>query len=225
MYYTTCPSPIGELTLACGAGGDSLAGLWISGQKYHGMTLFQGMKKRDDMPVFDAAKSWLAGYFAGQKPDPSQLPLAPSGSAFRQRVWQILCQIPYGTVTTYGEIARMLSANTGVDAQFGLQQKSYQGELLSADTASADVQFDFPQSSYQVKTFSVATGGGAQSARAVGGAVGHNPISIIIPCHRVVGADGSLTGFSAGIAAKLTLLELEGTDLSPITLPKQGTAL
>lgn len=51
------------------------------------------------------------------------------------------------------------------------------------------------------------------SAQAVGGAVGHNPISIIIPCHRVVGADGSLTGYAGGIEKKIQLLKLEGVDV------------
>lgn len=58
------------------------------------------------------------------------------------------------------------------------------------------------------------------SAQAVGGAVGHNPVSIIIPCHRVVGADGSLTGYAGGIDRKLRLLTLENADLSRLTLPK-----
>ena len=57
------------------------------------------------------------------------------------------------------------------------------------------------------------------SARAVGGAVGHNPISLIIPCHRVVGAGGSLTGYAGGVERKLRLLELEGADLSRLFIP------
>lgn len=63
------------------------------------------------------------------------------------------------------------------------------------------------------------------SSQAVGGAVGHNPISIIIPCHRVVGSNGSLTGYSGGIRAKIKLLELEGVDVSRYFVPKKGTAL
>ena len=63
------------------------------------------------------------------------------------------------------------------------------------------------------------------SAQAVGGAVGHNEISIIIPCHRVVGSGGSLTGYAGGIAAKLRLLEHEGVELSRLSVPKRGTAL
>ena len=63
------------------------------------------------------------------------------------------------------------------------------------------------------------------SAQAVGGAVGHNPISIMIPCHRVVGTSGSLTGYSGGISRKAALLELEKTDMSKLFIPKKGTAL
>lgn len=72
----------------------------------------------------------------------------PIGNAFRQRVWQILCEIPYGEVCNYGDIAKNIAKDRGI-------------EKMSAQT--------------------------------VGGAVGHNPISIIIPCHRVVGANGNLT--------------------------------
>ena len=63
------------------------------------------------------------------------------------------------------------------------------------------------------------------SAQAVGGAVGHNEISIIIPCHRVVGSNGSLTGYAGGIDKKIRLLELEGADMSGLFVPKKGTAL
>lgn len=63
------------------------------------------------------------------------------------------------------------------------------------------------------------------SAQAVGGAVGHNEISIIIPCHRVVGTNGSLTGYAGGIDKKIKLLELEHTDMSSFFVPKSGMAL
>ena len=63
------------------------------------------------------------------------------------------------------------------------------------------------------------------SAQAVGGAVGNNEISIIIPCHRVVGANGSLTGYAGGIDKKIKLLELEKADMSRFFVPKKGTAL
>ena len=63
------------------------------------------------------------------------------------------------------------------------------------------------------------------SARAVGGAVGHNEISIIIPCHRVLGANGNLTGYGGGISRKIRLLELEGVDMTGFYIPRKGTAL
>lgn len=59
------------------------------------------------------------------------------------------------------------------------------------------------------------------SAQAVGGAVGHNPVSLIVPCHRVIGADGSLTGYGGGIERKLRLLELEGMDMNGLFVPKK----
>ena len=171
MYYsTTYPSPIGIITLACDGG--SLAGLWTEGQKYHGGAIPEAMTENSGIPVFDAAKQWLDRYFAGEKPAITELPLAPVGGAFRQGVWAILCEIPYGEVTTYGEIAKKMRCKSG---------------------------------------------------QAVGGAVGHNPISIIIPCHRVVGANGSLTGFAGGIEMKIKLLELEGADMSKLFVPKKGT--
>ena len=68
-------------------------------------------------------------------------------------------------------------------------------------------------------------GGVHMSAQAVGGAVGHNPISIIVPCHRVVGANGSLTGYAGGLDRKIRLLEIEQTDMHGLFRPKKGTAI
>ena len=166
-YFTTYPSPVGILTLACD--GEHLVGLWIEGQKYHGSTISEEMTEKDGMPVFDAAQKWLDRYFAGEKPAISELPLAPIGSEFRQEVWRILSEIPYGQNITYGDIAKKMAAK--------MHKKS-------------------------------------MSSQAVGGAVGHNPISIIIPCHRVVGSNGSLTGYAGGIDTKIKLLELEGVKRS-----------
>ncbi|MBO5076159.1 MAG: methylated-DNA--[protein]-cysteine S-methyltransferase [Clostridia bacterium] len=69
------------------------------------------------------------------------------------------------------------------------------------------------------------TGITRMSAQAVGGAVGHNSISLIIPCHRVVGANGNLTGYAGGIEKKMKLLEMESIDISGFYVPKNGTAL
>lgn len=71
----------------------------------------------------------------------------------------------------------------------------------------------------------VSMGKKSMSSQAVGGAVAHNPISIIIPCHRVVGANGSLTGYAGGMERKIRLLELEGVDMSGLFVPAKGTAL
>lgn len=181
MYYSTIyPSPIGAITLACDGDGNNLVGLWTEGQKYHGDTIPEAMIENDDIPLFDTTKKWLDRYFAGKKPSIDELPLAPIGGEFRQGVWNILRQIPYGEVITYGGIAKKMAESMG--------KKS-------------------------------------MSSQAVGGAVGHNPISIIIPCHRVVGSNGSLTGFSGGVQMKIKLLELEGADLSGMFVPKKGTAL
>ena len=179
MYYsTTYPSPLGLITLA--ADEDNLVALWIEGQKYFGDPIQEAMIQNDDITVFTHTKDWLDRYFAGNKPQISQLPLSPIGSDFRQNVWSILCQIPYGSVITYGELAQKTASK--------MERKS-------------------------------------MSAQAVGGAVGHNPISIIIPCHRVVGANGSLTGFAGGIDKKIKLLELEEVDISDMFVPQKGTAL
>ena len=62
------------------------------------------------------------------------------------------------------------------------------------------------------------------SAQAVGGAVGHNGISVIVPCHRVVGANGSLTGYAGGIDKKIKLLQMEKADMKPLFAPKKGKA-
>ncbi len=69
------------------------------------------------------------------------------------------------------------------------------------------------------------SGAGHMSAQAVGGAVGHNEISILVPCHRVVGASGSLTGYAGGVDKKARLLALEGADMDGLFRPAKGTAL
>lgn len=67
-------------------------------------------------------------------------------------------------------------------------------------------------------------GAGRGSARAVGGAVGHNPISILIPCHRVIGVNGSLTGYAGGIERKKALLKLERGDIEPLLISKKSSS-
>lgn len=179
MFYSAAYlSPVGKIMLA--SDGGSLNGLWLEGQKYFGASIGEQMTEKDNIVIFNAVKKWLDRYFAGKKPGISELSLAPIGGAFRQEVWKILTEIPYGKTVTYGDIAKKLAAK--------MNRKS-------------------------------------MSCQAVGGAVGHNPISIIIPCHRVVGANGSLTGYAGGIGKKIQLLELEGVDMTKFFIPKKGNAL
>ena len=165
-YRTTIESPIGKITL--GSDGESLVGLWTDGQRHFGDTVPNEMFLNDNLDVFTITKEWLNRYFDGRKPQISELPLAPIGGVFRQTVWKMLTEIPYGEVITYGDLAQKIAKQRGIERM---------------------------------------------SAQAVGGAVGRNPISIIIPCHRVVGANGNLTGFSGGIQMKLQLLQHEGVDI------------
>ncbi len=163
-------SPIGKILLM----GDNanLTGLWLEMQKCYPFFHETGVPKKEDLPAFKYTKQWLDAYFSGKNPSISALSLAPQGSAFQQRVWQILRQIPYGEILTYGDIANIIAAEDGRK----------------------------------------------MSAQAVGGAVGHNPISIIIPCHRVVGSSGNLTGYAGGLDIKLKLLKLEGVDVARLKL-------
>jgi len=174
-YFTTLNSPVGQLTLS--SDGEYITGLWLPNQKYFAATLEKNAIEKN-LPIFEQTKEWLSIYFSGNNP-PFTPPLSPKGSPFRLAVWKILSEIPYGEVTTYGEIAKKISAE-----------------------------------SHRI-----------MSAQPVGGAVGHNPISIIIPCHRVIGANGSLTGFAGGIDKKMQLLRLEGNDMRHFFIPSKGTAL
>lgn len=176
FYRTNYSSPFGIITLACC--NDNIIGLWFENQKYFGGTVSKEMIEKNDLEIFKLAKNWLDRYFAGENPSISEIPLAPIGNEFRQTVWKILCEIPYGEVTTYGEIANKIAKQRGMEKM---------------------------------------------SAQAVGGAVGHNPVSIIIPCHRVVGKNGSLTGYAGGIKTKIKLLELEKVNMTKFFVPKNST--
>lgn len=151
-FCSEYPSPIGVLLLT--SDGTGLTGLWMDTQP----PLEAAMKRRDNLPLFASVRRWLDAYFEG-KTYALDFPLAPSGTAFQQQVWQLLLQIPYGHTTTYGTIAKAISPT--------------------------------------------------MSAQAVGGAVGKNPIGIIIPCHRCIGSQGQLTGYSGGLDKKKWLLRHE----------------
>lgn len=106
IYSTYYSSPLGELLLASKA--NKLIGIWIDGQKYYLEKLDEKVVRKDDEEILIKTKKWLDRYFNGEKPKITELELAPIGSKFRQNVWKILCRIPYGKVTTYGEIAKKL---------------------------------------------------------------------------------------------------------------------
>ena len=162
IYTNDYESPLGHILLA----GDELGltGLWFTeGGRYIGL----GLKKearRCETDYFDQTKEWLDIYFSGR--DPGFFPqLHLVGSDFRNRVGEIMCEIPFGETVTYGWIADKLAKER------------------------------------------------------------HNPICIIVPCHRVVGSTGSLTGYGGGILRKKALLELEGNDMNQFKIPTKGTAL
>ncbi|MBK1709349.1 methylated-DNA--[protein]-cysteine S-methyltransferase [Marichromatium gracile] len=107
---------------------------------------------------FAVARAEVRAYLDGDR-TAFTVPIHPTGTDFQRRVWARLGEIPYGTLNTYGEIARAIG-RTG-------------------------------------------------AARAVGAAIGRNPIPLIIPCHRVIGADGGLAGFAHGLRTKQALIDLE----------------
>ena len=106
MQYThKYSSPLGAITTA--SDGQKLTGLWFDGQKYFGRTLEKEHEEKF-LSVFECADAWLDMYFSGKEPDFTP-PLALAGSPFRQKVWDILLAIPYGTTTTYGAIAAQIA--------------------------------------------------------------------------------------------------------------------
>ncbi|MFI1004205.1 methylated-DNA--[protein]-cysteine S-methyltransferase [Streptomyces galbus] len=155
-YATHVPSPLGPLLLTAGPDG-ALTSLSVPGQR-------NGREMRADWHAdpgpFREATEQLAAYFAGELKE-FRLPLRAEGTAFRERVWAALDDVPYGATTSYGEIAARIGA---------------------------------PRA----------------AVRAVGGAIGANPLLVLRPCHRVIGADGSLTGYAGGLERKVRLLTLEG---------------
>ncbi len=173
---TVADSPLGPLTLVALVGGPAprgaLLGAWYAGQDHPwadpaSKTVQVRPGEPGEPEVLVEARRWLEDYFEGR--DPGAPPaLAPRGTVFRQQVWYLLRQVPYGQTLTYGQLAAQVSARTGRRC----------------------------------------------SARAVGGAVGHNPISIMVPCHRVVGAGGAITGYAGGLERKEALLGLEGVRLT-----------
>ncbi|MBQ0825406.1 methylated-DNA--[protein]-cysteine S-methyltransferase [Streptomyces tagetis] len=159
-YWTETDSPVGRLLLTADPDG-ALTALAVPG----GKTVPDLTGARRDAGPFREAEAQLAAYFAGDLKR-FRLPLRSFGTDFRRRVWAALDAVPYGTTTTYGEIAARAGASRA-------------------------------------------------AVRAVGGAIGANPLLILRPCHRVIGADGSLTGYAGGLDRKTRLLALEASPPAP----------
>ncbi|HEX5407237.1 MAG TPA: methylated-DNA--[protein]-cysteine S-methyltransferase [Pseudonocardiaceae bacterium] len=151
--HTVIESPVGDLTVVAAEG--AITGLYFA--RHLRAPARDAIGVHTDTGFTEVARQ-LDEYFAGTRTE-FDLPLAPVGNDFQQRVWALLTTIPYGETRSYGDLARSL--------------------------------------------------GDPGLAQAVGSANGRNPISIIVPCHRVVGADGSLTGYAGGLDRKRYLLELE----------------
>lgn len=153
-YYTEHQSPLGTLLLAATERG--LAGLYFEGHKYFKGA--DGWHRDDRHPLLQSAVRQLDEYFAGQR-SAFELALDLHGTPFQQAVWRALQTLPFGSTTSYREIAQRL-ANPG-------------------------------------------------AVRASGTAIGRNPVSIIVPCHRVLGTSGALSGYAGGLERKRYLLTLE----------------
>jgi methylated-DNA-[protein]-cysteine S-methyltransferase len=159
MSFTIYESPIGSLTLV--AGPEGVRGLHFPGRGPNKAEHEQDRSHAD----LAAAVEQLDAYFAGEL-RAFELSLDLSGTPFQRRVWDALLEIPYGSTTTYGALAREIA---------------------------------------------VQRGGRTVEPRAVGWAVGRTPVPIIVPCHRVIGADGSLTGYGGGLHRKRALLDFEAS--------------
>lgn len=178
VYFTAYETPIiGALTLA--SDGEGITGCWFDNDRFFGYGIEERLERNDDLDVFNQARKWLDRYFAGEAPNPRELPLTARATTFQMHVREAMLDIPYGETTTYGAIAKRIEATTGK----------------------------------------------RQSAQAVGGAVGHNPLCLIVPCHRVMGANGNLTGFGGGLDTKIALLEHERAMKDTFKRPKKGAAL
>ena len=153
-FYYHYDTPIGLVRIE--ETGDALTGLYL--YQKHSFPLEEHTQYYRETVLIAEAHRQLLDYFKGQRKI-FQLPLRPEGTPFQQKVWDALCQIPYGQTKSYSEIAALC--------------------------------------------------GNPKACRAVGGACHNNPLLILIPCHRVLGKNGSLTGFGGGLSVKEYLLRLE----------------
>ena len=184
--------PLGPMTLA--AHGGTLVGAWFYRQRFFGAPYgvdeaVVGFARDAEDPALRAADAWLDAYYAGSNP-PLDFPLRAYGSDFQLRVWDALLRVPYGTTTSYGALAEALTQESlhpqGTGAQSGNGGKrAHRGAAASRPV----------------------------SPRVVGWAVGRNPISLFVPCHRVLSASGGVSGYAGGVDRKEWLLALESGEV------------
>ena len=155
LSFKQIDSPVGKLKLVANEHA-LVAVLWEKERKNR--VRLGEMISDSDHPVLAEAERQLTEYFSGRRTE-FDLPLAPRGGEFQQRVWDALRKIPFGATRSYLDLAEEL--------------------------------------------------GSPKSVRAVGAANGKNPLSIVVPCHRVIGANGALTGFAGGLDVKAKLLDFE----------------
>ena len=232
MYYCSeYDSPLGRLTLA--SDGEAICGLWIEGQRYHGLE-FKGasipgaMKRNDDAGGFDELRAWLERYF--EREFPSGPDAADAAMSHAVSAPSAGCASASGadSIRAYTSFAASSpDSDNASDANTETLGQTSDFPVVFEGVPLAPMGSPFRRAvwrrllaipygrltTYGAISKDVASELGRSSALAVGGAVGHNPISIIIPCHRVVGSDGSLTGYAGGLDKKEWLLAHEGIDV------------
>ncbi|MHA6526735.1 methylated-DNA--[protein]-cysteine S-methyltransferase [Corynebacterium pyruviciproducens] len=206
IYTMQYESPLGPIVVSCDD--DAITGLWFEGQKYFGSTL------PAESPAPGSATPTPAPGSTTSTPSPEATP-TPS-PATPQFLHPLLAE-----------------ATRWLDIYFSGRHPDFTPPLRLPSTPFralvSEIMLAIPYgttTTYAAIAAEVARrqGRSSSSAQAVGGAVGHNPISLIIPCHRVVGSNGSLTGYAGGLRRKVALLTLEGTDTSGLFSPRHPTA-
>ena len=229
-YYD---SPLGKITLAGDKAG--LCGLWFEGEKYyaHALAASGADKKRGDDDLLTKerhAESETQRDFAAQ--DASKKSYATDLSA--QSASEKFYINEQGGYFEEKNLAVFDQTRRWLDLYFSGREPGFTPALNPAGSAFRRAVWEILLKIPYGKTttygqiareIAAARGLVKMSAQAVGGAVGHNEISIIIPCHRVIGAHGNLTGYAGGIDRKIKLLQLEGVDMRGLFTPAKGTAL
>lgn len=162
-YYYKTPDGFSDIRMR--GNENVLTGLWFEGSEDTSKHTIECDTKL--IPVFEKTIEWLDIYFSGESPEFVPDILIENLTPFRREVIEILLDIPFGCILTYGDIAKKIALKHGINKM---------------------------------------------SSRAVGQAVGWNPVCLVIPCHRVIGAGGRITGYGGGIGNKIALLKHEGVE-------------